>query len=61
MNSHGVEVSIAGGVVEMVRDPNALPRGSPFIGVLPSRVTLRDSCPRITRLMTRNESECEIH
>jgi len=22
MNSHGVEISIAGGVVEMVRDPN---------------------------------------
>jgi len=25
MNSHGVEISIAGGVVEMVRDPNPIP------------------------------------
>jgi len=25
MNSHGVEISIAGGVVEMVRAPNLVP------------------------------------
>jgi len=25
MNSHGVEISIAGYVVEMVRDPNLMP------------------------------------
>ena len=25
MNSHGVEISIAGGVAEMVRDPNPMP------------------------------------
>ena len=25
MNSHGVEISIAGGVGEMVRDPNPIP------------------------------------
>jgi len=48
MNSHGVEISIAGCVREMVRDPNALPRGCPYIGVLPSTLTLRDSYSRIT-------------
>jgi len=25
MNSHSVEISIAGGVVEMLRDPNPMP------------------------------------
>jgi len=55
MNSHGVEISIAGCVREMVRDPNPMPRGYPYIGVLPSTLTLRDSCPRVTRLMTPNE------
>jgi len=48
MNSHGVEFSIAGGVEEIVRDPNLLPRGCPYIGVLPSTLTLRDSFPRVT-------------
>jgi len=56
MNSHGVEISIAGYVEEMVRDPNLLPRGCPYIGVLPSTLTLRDSYPRVTRLMTHSES-----
>jgi len=42
MNSHGIEISIAGGVVEMVRDPTPMPRGCPYIGVLPSTLTLRD-------------------
>jgi len=56
MNSHGVEISIAGCVEEMVRDPNLLPRGCPYIGVLPSTLTLRDSFPCVTRLMTHSES-----
>jgi len=43
MNSHGVEISIAGCVEEMVRDPNPTPRGCPYIGVLPSTLTLHDS------------------
>jgi len=55
MNSHGVEISIAGCVREMVRDPNPMPRGCPYIGVLPSTLTLRDSYPRVTRLMTHSE------
>jgi len=43
MNSHGVEISIAEAMEEMVRDPNPMPRWCPFIGVLPSTLTLRDS------------------
>jgi len=43
MNSHGVEISIAGCVEEMVRHPNLMPRGCPSIRVLPSTLTLRDS------------------
>jgi len=61
MNSHGVEISIAGCVEEMVRDPNPLPRGCPYIGVLHSTLTLRHSYYRVTQLMTHSESECEIH
>jgi len=56
MNSHGVEISIAGCVEEMVRDPNLMPRGCPYIGVLPSTLTLRDSYSRVTQLMTHSES-----
>jgi len=56
MNSHGVEISIAGCVREIVRDPNLLSRGCPHIGVLPSTLTLRDSYPRVKRLMTHSES-----
>jgi len=56
MNTHGIEFSIAGGVEEIVRDPNLLPRGCPYIGVLPSTLTLRDSYSHITRLMTHSES-----
>jgi len=56
INSHGVEISLAGCVVEMVRDPNPMPRGCPYIGVLPSTLTLRDSYSGVTRLMTHNES-----
>jgi len=56
MNSHGVEISIAGCVEEMVRDPNSMPPGCSYIGVLPSTLTLRDSSPRVTRLMTHSES-----
>jgi len=56
MNSHGVEISIAGCVGEMVRDPNLMPRGCPYIGVLRSTLTLRDSYPRLTRVMTHSES-----
>jgi len=37
-------------------DPNLLSRGCPYIGVLPSTLALRDSSPRVTRLMTHNES-----
>jgi len=56
MNSHGVEISIARCVEEMVRDPNLMPRGWPHIGVPPSTLTLRDSYSRITRLMTHSKS-----
>jgi len=56
MNSHGVEISIAGCVREMVRDANPLPQGCPYVGVLPSTLTLRGSSPRVTQLMTHNES-----
>jgi len=56
MNSHGVEISIAGCVREMVHDPNPLPRACSYIGVLPSTLTLRDSSSRVTQLMTHSES-----
>jgi len=56
MNSQRVEISIAGCVREMVCDPNPLPRGCSYIGVLPSTLTLRDSYPRVMRLMTHSES-----
>jgi len=56
MNTHGVEPSIAGGVEEIVRDPNPMPRGCPYIGVLPSTLTLCDSYHRVTQLMTHSES-----
>jgi len=56
INSHGVEISIAGCVEEMVRDQNPMSRGCPFIGVLLSTLTLHDSYIRITRLMTHSES-----
>ena len=42
INSHGVQFSIGGSVREMVRDPNPMSRGYPYIGVLPSTPTLRD-------------------
>jgi len=56
MNSHGVEISIAGCVAVMVRDPNPMPRECPYIGVPPSTLTLHDSYPCVTRLMTHSES-----
>jgi len=56
INSHGVEISIAGCVREMVRDLNLMPRGLSYIGVLPSPLTLHDSYSRVTRLMTHSES-----
>jgi len=55
MISRGVEISIAGGVEEMVRDPNPIAQGCPYIGVLPSTLTLRDSYSCVTRLMTHSE------
>jgi len=56
MNSHGVEISIAGCAKEMVCAPNLMPRGCPNIGVLPKTLNLRDSYSRVTRLMTHSES-----
>jgi len=56
INPHGVEISTAGCVEEMVCDPNPMPRGCPYIGVLPSTLTLRDSYSRITQLITYNKS-----
>jgi len=56
INSHAVEISITECVGEMVRDPNPMARGCPYIGVLPSTLTLRDSYSRVTRLMTHSES-----
>jgi len=61
MKTHGVEFLIAGGVEEIVRDPNPMPRGGPYIGVLPSTLTLHDSYSRVTQLMTHSESQCEIN
>jgi len=61
MNSHGVEFSMAGCVREMVRDPNPMSRGCPYIGVVPSTLTLRDTHSRVTLPMTHSESSCEIH
>jgi len=55
INSDGVEISIAGCVEEMVRDPNPIPRGCPDIGVLPSTLTLPDLFSHVTRLMTHTE------
>ena len=56
MNSLDVEISIAGCVEEMVRDPNPKPRECPDIGVLPSTLTLRNSYSRVMRLLTHSES-----
>jgi len=36
-------------------DPNPMSRGCPYIGVLPSTLTLRDSFSRVTRLITHSE------
>jgi len=55
MNSHGVEISIAGCEREMVRDPNPIPQGCLYIGVLLSTLTLHDSYLYVTRLMTHGE------
>jgi len=56
INSHGVEISIAGCVEEMVRHPNLMPQGCPYIRALPSTLTLPDSSPRVTQLITLRES-----
>jgi len=56
MNSHGVEISIAGCVEEMVGDPSPMPQGCLYIGVLPSTVALHDAYPGAMRLMTHSES-----
>jgi len=48
MNSHGVEISIAGCVAEMVRGANPMPQRCPYIGVLPSTLTLCDSYSHVT-------------
>jgi len=56
MNSHGVEISIAGCVEEMVRAPILRPRACPHIGVLPSTLALCDSYLRVMQLMTHSES-----
>jgi len=55
IDSHGVEIAIAGGVLQIVRDPNPTPQGCPYIGVLPSTLILRDSSPRVMRLITHSE------
>jgi len=39
-----------------VVDPNPIPRGCSYIWVLPATLTLRESYPRVTRLMTHCES-----
>jgi len=52
-----VFVECRGGVVEGEElGPNSMPRGCPYIGVVPSTLTLRDSCSRVTRLMAHGES-----
>jgi len=56
MNSHGIEISIAGCVREMVRAHKSHVPGRPHVGVLPSTLTLRESYPRVTQLRTHSES-----
>ena len=56
MNSHGVEISIAGCVAVMVRDPNPMPRECPYIGVLPTTLTLDDSYSRVTQLILSRQA-----
>jgi len=56
INCHGVEISVAECVEEMVRDRNPMSQGSPYIGVFPSILTLRDSYPRVKQPMTHSES-----
>ena len=52
-----VGVECRGGNVEGEElDPNPIPRGCPYKGVLPSTLTLRDSYSHVTRLMTHSES-----
>ena len=36
-------------------DPNPMPQGCPYIGVLPSTLTPNDSYSRVTRLMTHGK------
>jgi len=61
MNSHGVAISIARCVREMVSAPNLMRPWCPYIRVLPSTLTLRDSYPRVEQLMTHSELLCEIN
>jgi len=52
IKSYSVDFEIAGCVEEMVRDPNLMPRECLYIVVLLSTLTLHDSYPRITGLIT---------
>jgi len=54
INSHGVAISIAGCIREMVRGPTPMPQGCPYTGVPLSTLTLLDSYPRLTRLMRKS-------
>jgi len=56
INTHGVEFSIAGCVEKIVRDPDPMPRGCTYIVVLPSHLTVRDSDPLVTPLMTHSKT-----
>jgi len=48
MNSHGVEILIAGYIEVTVRYPYFHPSECPYTRVLPSTLTLCDSCSRVT-------------
>jgi len=56
INSHGIEISITGGVEERVPDLNLTPRGCSYIGVFPSTLTRHGSYSPVTRAMTHSES-----
>jgi len=51
-----IEGAVGGRIQSVLWDPNLMPRGCPYIGVLPSTLTLRDSYSRLRRLMTHSES-----
>jgi len=60
MNSHGVEVSIAGCVGEMVRDPNPMPRGCPYIHQQKNTLRQIRRCFALTEATSLLRSLCPV-